>query len=319
LFLRLAYTCLDLWADLTTGREFIDSPAAQLGTVLEAYMLDAEQRELGDGARIIKPPAMKHRSESWLQGHPDGLLCRGMLPGFSLDDVVAALRVLHDAGELATVCDEGWEGKTSGWMAHPGAWRIFHAQWGEEGTNQVPPHHRIQCDGYMAITGAKRWRLSALVPGRGLLRYVIERDDEHLSHLIEVGREWYARHVIGGEMPTPTAADVDRLNRIYAETDGSTIEAEGELMILVEEYAEARRAAKAAEIERERLAATIKARMGAAEKLKHPEGVVTWKPQEGNLYVPAPVLRESHPEVWEALAVRQAPKRPLNVYGDLFK
>ncbi len=84
--------------------------------------------------------------------------------------------------------------------------------WGEEGTDAVPPHYLLQCHWYMGITGLPVCYLAALFSGQHFETFRIEHDPELFETIMERALEWWDRHIIHDEQPAPrTEADVKRL------------------------------------------------------------------------------------------------------------
>lgn len=57
--------------------------------------------------------------------------------------------------------------------------------------------------------------VAADVMGTDRRLYEVDIDDGVIADLLDAGREWWVRHVIGGEMPEPTARDVHALGQVY--------------------------------------------------------------------------------------------------------
>lgn len=61
---------------------------------------------------------------------------------------------------------------------------------------QVPDEYYIQCQHYMAVTGASRWYLAYLLDGWQFNYVTIERDDKLIEMMIEGERFFWMNHVI---------------------------------------------------------------------------------------------------------------------------
>lgn len=64
-------------------------------------------------------------------------------------------------------------------------------QWGEIGSDQVPDSYLIQCQWYMAVTGAKICDLAVLIGGQDFRIYTINRDDDLINDLLQAGAEFW--------------------------------------------------------------------------------------------------------------------------------
>lgn len=90
-------------------------------------------------------------------------------------------RVFWKDGKLTT--DRILECKTAnGFMAK---------QWGEAGTDSVPDAYLVQCQWYMAVTGASVCDLAVLIGGQDFRIYTIERDDDLIGSLLVQGAAFW--------------------------------------------------------------------------------------------------------------------------------
>ena len=82
--------------------------------------------------------------------------------------------------------------------------------WGPDGSADIPEHYVPQPHICMAVTGAERWNVTALLWSFGPPKqqdYVIERDEELIGILIEAGERFMMDHVRKGVPPDPTSSD----------------------------------------------------------------------------------------------------------------
>jgi putative phage-type endonuclease len=79
--------------------------------------------------------------------------------------------------------------------------------WGEDGTDEVPPAYLVQCQHYMAVTGYPRWDVAALIAGSDFRIYPIEGDREFQRELVEIEAEWWQRCIVRGERPPMDGSD----------------------------------------------------------------------------------------------------------------
>lgn len=160
-----------------------DSGPAARGRLLERAVLDFLDEQHGPSLRQgtdYRIPITL--ADNPLCGSPDGL-------------------IVDADGEII----EGREAKTA-------VGRIA-ALYGEPGSDEVPQDHAIQCHAYMALTGAKRWRLGLLTSAGGFTfaSYLIQRDESICEAILARCREWWNAHVIGDAEPHMT--DVERGDR----------------------------------------------------------------------------------------------------------
>lgn len=90
---------------------------------------------------------------------------------------------------------------------------------------EFPENYYVQCVHYMAVTGADRWYLAVLVLNKGFYHFVIERDEDEISALLQQESAFW-EHV---KTDTPPAVDgapatSDTLKTIYSGANGESIE-----------------------------------------------------------------------------------------------
>lgn len=99
------------------------------------------------------------------------------------------------------------------------------AEWGPDGSDEVPEAYLIQCTHYLAVTGDELCKLAALFSGNHLRIYTIPRDQGLIDSLIDVEHEFWG-HVAAG---TPPAIDYEHpttgqlLTKLYPGTTGEII------------------------------------------------------------------------------------------------
>ena len=93
-----------------------------------------------------------------------------------------------------------------------------------EGT-QAPTEYILQCNHYMAVTGADRWFIAVLIGGWDFQWRVIERDDDLIRNLITVERTFWEEHVLAKVPPAYSHQDTDIIKEIYGiSTPGERID-----------------------------------------------------------------------------------------------
>lgn len=161
------------------------------------------------------------------------------------------------------------EMKTAGYFA-AGAW-------GEYDSNEVPIYYLAQVMHGLMIQPRRRAVVAAVTgfDERPMVRWV-ERDDETISAIRAREIEFWLR-IQSGEAPDPvTPEDVKWL---YPCDQGTSVDADGELLALCTTLKGAKAKAKEVEADIELMVTKIKARMGAAASLLGPNGkpIATWK------------------------------------------
>lgn len=92
-----------------------------------------------------------------------------------------------------------FEAKTVGEMAYQ------RGQWGEPGTDQVPPYYHLQASHYLAVTGADLCEMAVLIGGQKMAFYTIERNDRLIDKLLDIECAFWER-VQTAQPPAPQTA-----------------------------------------------------------------------------------------------------------------
>jgi predicted phage-related endonuclease len=139
----------------------------------------------------------------------------------------------------------------------------------------------------------ERVRFAVLLGGQELRTYCVEYDPDLAASLVQIGRDFYERCMVGGEQPAVDgAADAARvLAARFPRNKGPLLKVDGEARELVARLLVARAAKADAEKAEEIAAAAVKALIGDADGLTCDLGKVTWKNN-----------KDSQKTDWEAVA-----------------
>ncbi|HEY0840284.1 MAG TPA: YqaJ viral recombinase family protein [Vulgatibacter sp.] len=141
------------------------------GSELEAVV--ARRFELVTAKPVMCAPPVIHPAHPWLRASPDRLL------------------VGEPAGlEIKTVST--WEERL----------------WGAEGTDEVPPHVRIQCEVGMACTGLDLWHVAMLGGSFTMKTYIVRRPAGDYERMLikALGKFWH-EHVLARVEPPMDGSD----------------------------------------------------------------------------------------------------------------
>lgn len=172
--------------------------------------------------------------------------------------------------------------------------------------DELPDHYVVQVMHYLAVTGAPRARVAALIGGQTYIERTVERDDELIAVMQQRLTAWWQRHVIEDVPPDVdgtgrTAAILGRLYEVDPESVADLpVEADDILLALADVKAQA----ASLDDERGLLENRLKELMGPCELgLRNGRQVVTYK-QNGTF---APTrFEKDHPD----LARRYATTKP---------
>lgn len=166
----------------------------------------------------------------------------------------------------------------------------------EEG---IPAEYMLQIQHYMAVTGAKKTYIAALVGGNHFYHYEVARDDEMISKIIAMEKYFWETYVIGGVEPAPDGSDATTayFNDRYTISNGKTIELPDEVLPICNEYEELSRQLKEIETAKNAVGNQIKSFMREYEVGTVGNRKITWKSVSKNT-VDTKRLRTEKPEVY---------------------
>lgn len=143
---------------------------------------------------------------------------------------------------------------------------------------QAPQEYILQCNHYMAVTGADRWYIAVLIGGWDFQWRIIERDDELIKNLITVEREFWTNHVLGKVPPPYSHQDTDRLSEMFPQSNSESVDLPEEAYSIIQQLLDARKVKNNAIMQEETAKNQIKGMMGEAERAYwQGELAFTWK------------------------------------------
>lgn len=201
------------------------------------------------------------------------------------------------------------EGVEAKWVGNPSS------EWGEPGTDSVPPHVFIQCCHYMMVTGWYRWHVAAALGGREVRPYVIERDERIINRLRDIELEFLER--VQGDDPPPIMLPSDvRLLYPKATNDCSVI-ADDATRGALERLRLVRSERESCESMEDRLTSEIQAFMGEAGALIDGVGAVlaTWKSSRPTVRLDSERFKREQPALWIEFSKEGAAARRFLLKG----
>lgn len=228
-------------------------------------------------------------------------------------------------------------GSPDGYVVPPGATEIVGGvdakavdpfvsyAWGKEdaGGDGVPEHLQVQAQWYMGIdTRAPHWDVAALFGARELRIYRIPRDAEAIGWLREECLKFHTDHILKN-VPPPIdghEATTKALGAHFQRQTQAPILANPEIDALAKSLPALKAAAKAAEVEVERVKNMIRAFAGEAEGVAGDGWRATYKAQEAKRFdvKAAKAAAQSGDPMAQAALIRfvsKSPSRPLRFYG----
>lgn len=127
------------------------------------------------GRRLEEPIAQAYAQKNGVVLRPVGLIVGDGWIGCTADRLIEGVK-------------RGLEVKTTG--GH-----MEHA-WGEEGTDQIPEYHLVQCAICMALTELPEWDVATLIGGQKFRTYKIKRNMALEGSLLKIARRFYDEHLV---------------------------------------------------------------------------------------------------------------------------
>jgi len=253
----------------------IDSEAAYFGNVLEDVV--AQEFSRRTGLKVRRRNAMlQHPEHPWMIANIDRLI----------------------VGEKT-----GLECKTtSAFLAD---------QWDGE---EVPIQYILQCQHYMAVTGFKAWWIAVLIGGNKFVYKKIERDDELISNLIDIEKDFWENHVVPQIPPDfdGSEASSELLKAMYPEAEPeSEIELPDEAYTLIYALDEIKTEMDELSTRKKEYENKLKSMLGNFETGIARDRIVTWKPYSRKT-VDSKRLKKERPEIYEQY-LKESHSRRFNI------
>lgn len=159
-----------------------------------------------------------------------------------------------------------------------------HDDWGEEGSDQIPPEYVLQVQHYMAVTGLDVADVPVLMGGQRFRLYTVERDEKLIEALIEAEAAMWDR-IERREPPEIDASDgaARYVKARFPVDDGTIRDADTFEEELARQYLEADAAIKELEAKKQLASNALKERMGETTKLVAAGVSVTWALTKGSV------------------------------------
>ncbi len=147
-----------------------------------------------------------------------------------------------------------------------------YGEWGDEGTDVVPPYYLVQTTVQMICTQTDLAHLYALIGGRGIVRYEIRLDEQLAAEIVERLARWWDRHIVQDIEPASSEPlPLEVVKRIRRQPN-KVIELYGEDLATVAEYEQANTLALSAEKTKKAAQSKLLMLLGDAEAATLPDG-----------------------------------------------
>lgn len=146
----------------------------------------------------------------------------------------------------------------------------------EEG---VPAEYVLQVQHYMAVTGAKKTYVAALVGGNHFYYHAVERDEALIAKIIAMEKSFWEINVLGDKEPVPDGLEATTayFNECFSQSNGETISLPEEVLSICEAYDRISQQLKEMGTEKDALANQLKSYLKEAEVGIVGERKVMWK------------------------------------------
>jgi len=164
---------------------------------------------------------------------------------------------------------------------------------------KVPEEYQLQVQHYMAVTGYKKAFVAALVGGNGFFIHEVYRDDELISLMIELEKQFW-KCVLNREMPKANGDDATTkwLNENYLDTNSNTILLTEESTNLVDRYLEINDSLKTLNKQKSEVANHLKQMIGNNEIGVVGDKRVKWITVEKR-QLNVDKLKSDHPDLYQ--------------------
>lgn len=254
-----------LWREKTgqAEPEQTDSEYAYFGTLLEPIV--RKEFTVRTGIKVRAKHAILQS-----EAHP-----------FMLADLDG---VINDKGELAI-----FEAKTAS---------AYKQEVWEEG---IPAAYMLQIQHYMAVTGAKKTYIAALVGGNHFYCHEIARDEEMIGKIIAMEQYFWENNVVKGIEPIPDGSDATTayFNEKFAVSNGKVIELPEAALQACEKYERLTMQVKELETEKNAVGNQLKNYMKEYEVGTVGDKKITWKPVSKSM-IDSKRLRSEKPDIYNA-------------------
>ena len=177
--------------------------------------------------------------------------------------------------------------------------------------NEVPDHVMAQVQWYLGITGYTWAVVAVLIGGNDYREFEIERDDEVIELLQQIGKKFWEDHVIPKVPPAAEAVDLDVLKQLHPESNGQEISLPPTAYDLFDEYDHAKLAYSEAEKRLNAVKAKLQALLGDNECGVLGARKVCW-PTVTTVRLDAKRLQKERPDIYEEY-VKEASYRRFQV------
>ena len=174
----------------------------------------------------------------------------------------------------------------------------------------VPAPYILQVQHYMAVTGAVKTYIAAIVGGNHFFYHVVERDDQMICKIITMEKYFWEKHVLRQVEPLPDGSDVTTryFNDKFKNCNGETIELPEEVLSICDEYDNLIQKIRKLEKHKNATANRLKSYLGEAETGVVENRTISWKRITKNS-VDTKRLKAEQPEIYANYLTKSSYRR----------
>lgn len=148
----------------------------------------------------------------------------------------------------------------------------------KEWQDNVPPEYQLQIQHYMAITGAKKTYIAALIGGNKFVYHVVERDEEVIELIIQLEKKFWEENVVKNLPPEidGSNATAEYLNEKYSISVKNEIQLPEQSEELLKEYDKITSALEKLNYEKTEIVNRLKDMLGENESGVIQDRTVKW-------------------------------------------
>ena len=171
------------------------------------------------------------------------------------------------------------------------------ADWGDEGTDQIPEYYLTQVQHYMAVLGADRCDVAVLIGGSDFRIYTVERDEEIIDMLIDEERKFWDL-VVNRTPPAPRTAE--EVAATFSSSQKEEREATADVADALVQMLRVQAQIKELKEQEDALKATVTGFMGEADTLTHDGATLaTWKSTKPRVTFDSTSFKKAMPDIYE--------------------
>lgn len=180
---------------------------------------------------------------------------------------------------------------------------------------KCPESYEVQCHHYMAVTGAAKVYLAALILGVDFVVVEINRDEDVIRDLRNIEGEFWNKYVITGEMPAPdgSGAATEAIRELFPTASEKTVDL-SHMSDLIERYDEIHMLEDELEEEKDSIKQQLQIAMQDADTAYIGDRKITWKNTNPRTVVDSKRLRAEAPETFEKFTRKVGGGRTFRIW-----